>query len=305
LSSLQINGNPTADQPYGEVFDRGYRHYDGSREGRVHAVRALLGYSVKRGIGVKKRWTSKIMPLSLLAISFLPVIVVIGLKGLLAPIASRLVFGYFDLYLGIGMVIAFFAAVVAPEMICDDRRERVLPLYFSRALTKLDYLVSKIGALALLVGSIAFLPAFVLFLGNTLQSPDPLKYLGANFTDLGRILLAGALISVFYSSIALVVAAHIDRKGIAAAVMLGGLLVLTGVGGSLFASVSDNWRRYLVLMMPTEYPEAITRWVFAPSIGTQSPVTDAALPGEWFVVATALVAAASAFVMYRRYLMEE
>src|SRR5689334_13840217 len=46
---------------YGEVFDRGYKHYDGPRLGRNHARRALIGYSVKRAMGIKKSWTAKII----------------------------------------------------------------------------------------------------------------------------------------------------------------------------------------------------------------------------------------------------
>src|SRR4051812_43250595 len=50
---------------YGEVFDRGYKHYDGPRLGRQHARRALVGYSVKRAMGIKKSWTAKVIPIFL------------------------------------------------------------------------------------------------------------------------------------------------------------------------------------------------------------------------------------------------
>ncbi len=39
---------------YGEVFDRGYAHYRGPRLGRRQAVRSLIGYSMKRAMGIRK-----------------------------------------------------------------------------------------------------------------------------------------------------------------------------------------------------------------------------------------------------------
>ena len=66
---------------YGEVFDRGYRHYDGPRLGRNHARRALIGYSVKRAMGIKKSWTAKVIPMFLYIAVSIPVIVSIGIAG--------------------------------------------------------------------------------------------------------------------------------------------------------------------------------------------------------------------------------
>ena len=52
------------DQPgrYGEVYDRGYKHYEGERLGRRQAFRALTRYSISRSLGIRKRWTAKIVP---------------------------------------------------------------------------------------------------------------------------------------------------------------------------------------------------------------------------------------------------
>src|SRR5215217_9117311 len=50
---------------YGEIFDRGYKHYDGPRLGRRGAFFALIRYSMKRALGIKKSWTAKIIPIFL------------------------------------------------------------------------------------------------------------------------------------------------------------------------------------------------------------------------------------------------
>ncbi|MBA2247056.1 MAG: hypothetical protein H0W23_02925, partial [Chloroflexia bacterium] len=44
---------------YGDVFYRVYAHYDGNRLGRSGAFRSLVGYSMKRALGLRKSWTAK------------------------------------------------------------------------------------------------------------------------------------------------------------------------------------------------------------------------------------------------------
>ena len=39
----------TPAQPYGEIYDLGYKHYDGKRLGRSHAIQALIIYSHHEG----------------------------------------------------------------------------------------------------------------------------------------------------------------------------------------------------------------------------------------------------------------
>src|SRR5690242_18853336 len=76
---------------YGEVFDRGYKHYDGPRLGRTHARRALVGYSVKRAMGIKKSWTAKVIPIFLYVAVLMPVIISLGIRAFL-PTAEVLAY---------------------------------------------------------------------------------------------------------------------------------------------------------------------------------------------------------------------
>lgn len=310
MSSLPGEGQPTAAaevQPYGEVFDLGYRHYEGRREGRAHAIRALVLYSVKRGLGIKKRWTAKIIPFGLYVVSFLPVIVIIGVKALLGPIADQVRFSYFNLYEMLTLIILLFAAGVAPEMICDDRREHVLQVYFARAISRLDYLLAKIGAMGFLIGTIAFLPALLLFLGYTFLASSPVEYFGDHFTDLGAIMLAGTLVALFYGAIATVVAVYIDRKGIASATTVGGTLIMSAIASALFATVEGEWHRYFVLADPLAVPQGFTKWIFSAtrSDRIEPIVLEAGLPDWWYLLAVAAVVAICGLAMYRRYLMED
>src|SRR5688572_15319211 len=136
---------------YGEIYDRGYKHYDGPRLGRGHAIWALVRYSIKRAMGIKKSWTAKVIPILLYTAVAIPVAVAIGLSAFVPDFNWT----YTDFFVFIFTIEAIFVATITPEMVCGDRRENVLSLYFSRAISRADYVVAKLGATALLTLSIS------------------------------------------------------------------------------------------------------------------------------------------------------
>lgn len=294
---------PNVETAEGRVYDRGYRHYDGPREGRSSAIRALVIYSIKRGLGIKKRWTAKIIPAMLLAFAFFPVIIIIGIRAFLGPFAEAL--DYRALYNSLALILLVFAAATAPEMLCDDRRQRVLHLYFARPIHRSDYLLAKLMALGALMGTIAYLPPLLLFLGTMFLADSPLTYLGDHLGDLARIIAAGTLLSSFYAAIGLAVAAFTDRKSIAAAIYIGAFLILSGIAGALFEAIDAGWGRYLALVNPRAIPEGVTLWVFSDAPDPGSLLERAALAGPLYLAAVVAIVAASGAIMYWRYLRDE
>ncbi|MDI3340597.1 MAG: hypothetical protein QJR03_08695 [Sphaerobacter sp.] len=300
-------GSAPAAGPYGEIFDRGYQHYQGRREGRAHAVRALTLYSMRRALGVKKRWTAKIIPIFLYAAAFVPVVTIIGVRALVTQVSAQLAegFNYSFLAAAISPLLLIYAAAAAPEMLCDDRRENVLPLYFSRAITRVDYLLAKVLALGLLMGSIAIVPLLVLFVGNTLLADAPLTYLRQHPGDIGRILITGTLLSVYYAAIGLVIAAFTARKGVAAALYIGFITIETGVVEALSLAVSGAWKDYLDLFSLGNVPDRIVQWLLGPASGAGSAPVGAPLQGWTYLFTVAAVVTVCGVVMHRRYLAEE
>ena len=144
--------------------------------------------------------------------AFIPAIIV---AGILAFVGDQVDFDYDDLCNFIEFTLLIYAAALAPEMLCDDRRENVLSLYFSRALTRVDYLLAKVIAMAVLMGTIAFGPLLLLWFAKILQANDPVAYTFDHLGDLGRIFVYGTLVSAFFAAIGLGVAAYTNRKGIA------------------------------------------------------------------------------------------
>jgi ABC-2 type transport system permease protein len=284
-------------QPYGEVYDLGYQHYTGERLGRAHAIRALTLYSVKRGLGIKKKWTSKIMPVLLYTAAFVPAIIV---AGILAFAPTGVSFNYHNLHEIVGIVLLVFAAGLAPEMLSDDRRENVLSLYFARSITRVDYLLSKLLAMAILMGTIAYGPSLLLFLARVLLAGDPIGYFFDHLGDLGRIAVNGALAATFLSAIGLAVASYTNRKGVATGLIIGGAFVLIGISEALFNAIESDARDYVIFLSPVSLIDATSAWIF-----DSTPERIAQLSGIYYAGAMLVVIGLAAGIMYRRYLVEE
>jgi ABC-2 type transport system permease protein len=291
-------------QPYGEVFDRGYQHYTGPRLGRSYAIRRLVIYSIRRGLGIKKRWTAKILPFLMYIIAYLPAIVIIGILAFV-PLDDLDGLGFDSLYGVLELIILIYAAALAPEMLCDDRRENTLHLYFARPLTRLNYLSAKVIAMSILMATIVFGPPLLLHLGITLVDDSPVSYFVNNLQDLLKIAVYGVLLSAFFAAISLIVATFTTRKGIASAIVIIGVIILTSISNAFYETLNnDTWRGYLVFLSPFDYIDALRRWVFLEDTQNQMVMTSdvpGALIGLWVLV----VVAVAVFVMQRAYLSEE
>jgi ABC-2 type transport system permease protein len=285
----------TARAGYGEVFDRGYSHYDGPREGRRRAVWSLFTYSMKRAMGIRKSWTAKVLPILLYVSSFVPLIVMIGIAALLPQADLASYHGYFS---GIFILVGIFAATVIPEILVPDRREKTLPLYFARAITRFDYVFAKLAAAAVLTMTISVLPAIILWLGQQLVADSPARAMRDNIGDLGRVIVLGTLIALTLGTISLVISSMTDRKGVAIAVIIIGFLVISGLIELAINELDFDWRRYLILGSMTYVFEAISAAMFDARPETTTRIAD--LP-TWMYYAWCcfIIVAGSFFVRWR------
>ncbi len=66
-----------------------------------------------------------------------------------------------------------FCAAQAPELFGRDQRYGVLPLYFSRVLTRPDYALAKVLGLIVALLAVDLAPYLILFVGRVFVAPDP------------------------------------------------------------------------------------------------------------------------------------
>ena len=132
-----------------------------------------------------------------------------------------------------------FVGLTAPDVLCPDRRNRVLPLLFARPLLGRDYVAAKVGAIGAIVFAFGFLPQAVLFIGQLLVSNAALDYLRDNAAVLWQVPVAVAMLALYYASLSLAVASFTTRRVIAAAALLIILLVSSAFSAILGGNTTD------------------------------------------------------------------
>ncbi len=259
MSADSPNTTPPAGR-YGEVFDRGYAHYTGERLGRKQAFRSLVGYSMKRALGIRKSWVAKILPFLLYTAAVIPLVIMIGISALVpdAGFAS-----YSDYLAAIFLIVGIFVATAAPEMLCVDRRERTLPLYFSRAIARFDYVLAKVVAMTLLTMTLSMVPSVILWFGRQLVSDSPWQAMRDNIGDLWRVVFVGALIALVLGTGGLMISSFTDRKGVAVTIIVIGFVILTGMANVGLELLEEyDWSRYLILFSFQDTFVAISNHLF-------------------------------------------
>ncbi len=219
----------------GAVYDRGYRPYDGPRGGRGAARAALFRASLRRALGLRRSWRQKVAPFVLLGVAVIPAVVNVGVKYLTkgSRVADISFFSYRE-YIGVSNTLLVFVALTAPDLFCPDRRQRVLPLYFARPLTGVDYVIAKAGAMFFLLFSFSFLPQIVLFVGQMLVNKGgSLKYFTGHLDILWKVPVACVLFSFFYATLSATISSLTARRITAGASIVGVFLVTSIVAGSI------------------------------------------------------------------------
>ena len=293
--------------PTGAVYDRGYRPYDGPRGGRRAATLALYRTSLRRAIGLRRPWRQKVAPAVLLAIAVIPAVINVGIGYLTRDTpAEGFEFITYREYLGVSSALLLFVALVAPDIVCPDRRQRVLPLIFARPLTGRDYGLAKAGAIFTCVFAFSFLPQVVLYVGQMLVSRGALDYLSDNTAVLWQVPIAAALLALFYSMLGVAVASLSGRRMVAGATMLGITLVSSAVSGILIEAdagpneeIRTGHPAGLINILAT--PLRLRDLVFLGRIADDSPLSGVTGGGAMSVAVYVAVVALCAGVILARY----
>ncbi len=211
------------------ILDRGYRPYEGERLGVPAAVRSVARHTAYRALGVHRSGRTKVFPVLVVLCAYLPTLIYVGVavignrlerEGVPGRVMARqFIPTYAANYGGIVLAILLFAAFVAPEVLCPDRRDGMLGIYLASPLDRGTYLLGKTLAVVGLLSLVTLGPPLVLLLGYATQGYGPSGIAGWLGT-LGRILAAGVMVSAVFASVSLAISSVTSRKGVAAASVL-------------------------------------------------------------------------------------
>jgi ABC-2 type transport system permease protein len=277
------------------LYDLGYRSYDGPRERPARAILTLAEFTARRVLGLGRGARHKVLPAITLAIAFLPALLSVAYSVLASDIATEELISYGDYMFFIGSALALFAALVAPEALCPDKRTGMLGLYLAGPLDRTRYLIAKgagvVGVMLLItVGPLLFmLLAFVLAgLGpSATETPELLV----------RIFAAGIATALLYAALSMAVSSFTSRRAAAAV----GVVLLLFVPASIVRAAiesADAPKELDLLSSPFVAAELAYR-IFGEQGDEADPVTELS---TWLVTGGLLAAIlAGALVCWLRY----
>lgn len=269
-----------------EIHDIGYRHYDGPRLGAAYVRRSLYVDTLRGAFGLGRSARSKVMPFLLLAVLSVPAIVmgiVTGYFGL-----PTLPLGYTEYVFALQVAVVIFVGSQAPATVSRDLRFRVAPLYFSRPLSRAQYVQARYAGLATALFVLMAVPLTLLFVG-ALLAELPLE---DQVRDYLRGLIGAAVLALVLAGIGLVIAALTPRRGLGVAAIVGTLLVSAGIQG-IVRSLAEEFRNdtlagYAGLLNPFTLVDGVISGPFGADSVMASP-PDGALMGAVFSLVALLV----------------
>lgn len=288
---------PPPAAPAARIMDRGYRRYDGARGGVAHSMRSVVKYTMHRVLGIHRKFRFKVMPIMTIVISYIPHLVYVGVvvltnqlenrqqeldsasslpSGAGRAVASQLIRDYPGTYTNIVAAIALFAAFVAPEVLCTDRRTGMLGLYLASPLNRWSYLAAKAWAVGTLLLMVTLGPSVLLLIGYSTQGYGP-SGLSDWASTILRVVTVGLGLALFHTMVSMAISAVTTRRAAASAafivaVMGTGVLVPVLVSE---AEVPAELGMANLLTLPIEFAYRV--------FGQASPIGEVRLTGDGMV----------------------
>jgi ABC-2 type transport system permease protein len=284
-----------------QIHNIGYRTYDGERLGRAYARRALFSQSLRGAYGLGRSAKSKVLPMILFAVMCVPALIIVAVA--VATKLKDLPLDYTRYAIFTQAVIGLYLASQAPQSVSRDLRFRTVPLYFSRPIERVDYVLAKYGAMASALFILTASPLVILYIGSLLAKMD--------FADqtkgFGQGLVSVTLLSLLFGGLGLVMAALTPRRGFGVAAVIATLVISYGAVSTLqgIAYGTDNLDaiKWMGLFSPITLIDGVQTAFLGAT--TSFPGGEGAGPGAgagavYLLVVLALIAGSYAVLM-RRY----
>jgi ABC-2 type transport system permease protein len=248
------------------IFDQGYQHWNGTLSGHAWRWLAVTRHGVR--IGFKGRFLRIFLLLALLPAAAL--VVAISVWGLIernasfvSPIVQLLVsmnllspqvaadpqhyrveiwtmcyamFHSFELTLSMILIL-----LVGPELISQDLRFNALPLYLSRPLRRIDYLVGKLGVIATFLGMVIIVPSLLAYALGLLFSLDV-----TILRDTYRLLfasLAYGLVIIVSAGMLILALSSLSRNSRYVALFWLGVWIVSAITAIVLEATDQSQRR--------------------------------------------------------------
>ena len=298
-------GGP-AGSPVGSIYDLGYRHYEGKRNGRAYAMWSLFVESLRGVWGFGRPMSAKAAPFILAGLYALPAVVQLAFSSVITQQAAASgrapeLLAYHSYFQNFSFLVFFFCVAQAPELVCRDQRYQVLPLYFTRAMGRIEYATARLAALVVALFVVLLVPAIALLIGDVLMQPDAFKAVGDELPKALPSIPAGALTAMGLGALSLAVSSFSPRRAYSAIGLVAYVLLMEAIPAAIYSignSAASNPADKLFLLSPLTSLMGATSWFFGTPLNTQD-FAGSLTPADYLLGAIVSAAIATVVLMYR------
>ncbi|MFI0242938.1 ABC transporter permease [Streptomyces sp. NPDC016845] len=287
------------DRASSQIHNIGYRHYDGPRLGRAYARRSLFSQSLRGAYGLGRSAKSKVLPMLLFVVMCVPALIMVAVA--VTTKAKDLPVEYTRYAIILQAVIGLYVASQAPQAVSRDLRFKSVPLYFSRPIERVDYVVAKYAAMTSALFVLTAAPLLVLYVGSLLAKLD----FSEQTKGFAQGLVSVALLSLLFAGIGLVVSAVTPRRGFGIAAVIAVLTISYGAVSTVQAIADTQGNGSAVSWLGLFSPITLIDGVQTAFLGATSAFPGADGPGTgqgvvYLLVVLGLIAGSYGLLM-RRY----
>ena len=197
-----------------------------------------------------------------------------------------------NLFLRAQLYLAFvIVLVVGPSLVSADLRNRAMPLYLSRPLTRTDYVLGKLVVLGVPISAITWAPGLLLFVIQTVLGGR--EWLAEHWRVAPSLIVVSMVWMLCMSLPMLAIAALVKWKPWARIVFLGAILSGTAFG-EFHKQFYDSWLGSMVVAFD------VTAALSASVFGTEGTEGSVQMPAAAAWLAAGGLSALSAALLYRR-----
>jgi len=165
---------------------------------------------------------------------------------------------------GLAFILTF---IVGPALVSSDLRNNGLALYFSRPVTRTEYVFGKLAVLTILLSAITWIPGLLLFFFQSyLEGVD---WLQANYRVGIGIFLGFWIWIAVLGLISLALSAYVKWRPVARMSMILVFIVLAGMSAMINGMFRTNWASVINV---TDMYHVVVAWLFGVKAFVDTPV---------------------------------
>lgn len=276
----------------GVIHDIGYRNYTGKRLGRGYAARSLFTHSLRGAWGLGRGGRAKIVPFLMYVFTVVPALI----WAIVMTETGERAVDYELFPTSLQLPIIIFLAVQSVELLSNDLRYSVLPLYFSRPLRREDYVTAKLAAMTSALAILMISPV-VLFYTIVAFDADGGSAVWAETKHAAGGVVVVLIHSVVLAAIGLAIASFATRRVFAIGGVVAFFLVTSAVSGILDEITSGRADERAALVTPFRLLDGF----FAVVRGEETEFSNVGSSGWLYVIVTIGLLAATVGLLVARY----